>query len=98
MMTRRIRGLVASAVFLLAAASCSPEHESGPETGSLELALAGQGSLGNQYQLSNATFTITGQTTLTISGDPNPVTQSLPVGVYTITLVPGWTMSRVNGM
>jgi alpha-tubulin suppressor-like RCC1 family protein len=67
-------------------------------TGTVELALTGQGSLGNQYVLSNATFSIVGPVSQTVVGDPNVVSASLPAGVYTVTLQPGWTLSRVTAM
>jgi alpha-tubulin suppressor-like RCC1 family protein len=62
--------------------------------GSLNLSLKGAGSLGGAYNLANATFTVTGPSNVTISGDPDTITQSLPVGVYTIKLETGWKLQK----
>jgi len=65
--------------------------------GTLELSLRGQGSLGGQYQLTNATFTISGSVNKSVSGDPDTVTESLPAGLYNIKLESGWTLAKVVG-
>jgi alpha-tubulin suppressor-like RCC1 family protein len=89
---------------LLAAASLEAcvgvigDKGGGDGIGTVELALTGQGSLGNQYVLSNATFNIAGPVNQTVAGDPNVVSASLPAGVYTVTLQPGWVLSRVTAM
>jgi alpha-tubulin suppressor-like RCC1 family protein len=75
------------------------EDDRGHEAvGKVDLALKGLGSLGGQYQLLNATFTITGTTNKTVSGDTDVVTESLPPGVYSVKLEPGWTLKKIAGM
>jgi alpha-tubulin suppressor-like RCC1 family protein len=100
--TSVISNILAAGLAALAV-SCSGEATIGDPGGSqpmgtVQLALLGQGNLGNQYQLSNATFAITGQVNATVAGDPNVVSATLPAGVYTVTLQPGWTLSRVTAM
>jgi alpha-tubulin suppressor-like RCC1 family protein len=56
--------------------------------------LKGQGSLGNSYVLQGATFTITGPVNQSLSGDTDTVTDSLPVGQYTVKLENGWTLKK----
>jgi E3 ubiquitin-protein ligase HERC3 len=87
------RGVVAN-VFALGVAACGVPDAG---VGQIELSLKGAGSQGGQYQLSSATFTVTGQATSTISGDPDTITQSLPVGVYSIKLENGWKLQKVAG-
>ena len=85
--------LVVATICGLMLGACSAPSGSG----TLQLSLKGAGSQGGQYQLTGATFTVTGQTTLTISGDPDTILQSLPVGVYTVKLENGWKLQKTVG-
>lgn len=95
-------GMIAVSVGVVAIAACNTGEpaastaDADGTTGAVTLALTGQGNLGNPYQLTGATFNLTGPVTMTISGDPDTVTQSLPVGVYTISLQSGWTLKKVS--
>lgn len=94
-----IFGIVSMTLSPLAVA-CSQSTEetqsADSQFGNLSLALLGQGSLGNQYQLTDATFTISGAFNLTVPGDPDTVVQSLPIGTYSIKLESGWSLQRVT--
>src|SRR5262245_33869297 len=89
------RTSVVAAICGLLLSACSGPSNSG--SGTLQLSLKGAGSQGGQYQLTGATFTVSGQTNLTISGDPDTILQSLPVGVYTVKLENGWKLQKTVG-
>jgi hypothetical protein len=89
-----------SLIALVALGACSATR-SGSSVGSVNLPLQASSPSGNVYQLRNATFTITGPTSVTLStsgaNDPSPLLQAmLATGTYTITLQPGWSLFRVN--
>src|SRR5262245_43292168 len=91
---RRSTGLSVATMFL-GSLMCSCGGSAG--VGTRELSLKGQGSLGGQYQLTNATFTISGSVNKSVSGDPDTVTESLPAGLYNVKLESGWTLAKVTG-
>jgi alpha-tubulin suppressor-like RCC1 family protein len=83
-----------ASICTLALSACSAPNAT---TGTLELSLKGAGSLGGNYQLTAASFTVTGPQNLTISGDPDTILQSLPVGVYNVKLENGWKLQKTVG-
>lgn len=99
------RALVMSCV-LLACSACDRELlESDrfvvlPElSGSLRIPLIATGEDGSRYQLSNATFEVSGTALLTLSTDARPepaLSTPLPAGTYTLFLRPGYQIRRMD--
>jgi hypothetical protein len=79
--------------------SSSDPAEGAGGVGTLRMDLTTQTS-GTTYRLQNATFSITGTTSMTLSEtDPDePVlSATLPVGSYEILLQDGWSLARLDG-
>ena len=88
----RLVPLLAGAVW---ATACSPASDHSPDVGSLQLAV--QTSVGDVvYELTNANFQIQGTTELVLSTEGNDrgstLEQVLPVGDYSVELLPEWTL------
>jgi len=71
-------------------------------TGSLRMALEGQGPAGEIYRLRSGLFGISGPTQLSLDSESNPsaaiLSTQLPAGTYQVSLNDGWYMERVaNG-
>lgn len=100
----RMTGIRTLAIAILVAApsaltiACVGEEDMGEEDlsmGRVELPLKGVGSLGNDYQLTDATFVLSGPVNKSISGDADTVSDSLPVGQYSVKLEGDWTLRRI---
>jgi hypothetical protein len=88
------------------ASGCGSDRASGTtdQSGQIVVALAASGGTGattSSYVLANASFQVTGPTNTFVlaSGDPSAsdLTATVPVGRYTVTLLPGWQVERLDG-
>jgi hypothetical protein len=102
-MTKVKFSAVVIALFLAACGgspSTQPQEPVVPQEGEgvVQLPLTTQGSQGEMYRLTGATFAITGAKAVTLSDDSHApsVSAALPAGNYTIQLNTGWTLERMG--
>ncbi len=89
--------ILIGALFLGAVPACSSEGGTGSEvtsTGSVRMALEASGASGTRYRLDEATFEISGPTTVTVSSEPDEefIKVDLTEGAYTTSIQPGWQL------
>jgi hypothetical protein len=82
-------------------AACGAEAPVAEETGTIGAALVTTAADGTPYRLRTATLTITGpQNATLVSNDTDPnetlLTANLPVGSYTASLAPNWSLARLD--
>jgi len=99
-LSARAKLLALSGLSLLLAA-CGAEAPAAEETGTIGAALVTTAADGTQYRLRTATLTITGPQNATLtSNDTDPaetvLTANLPVGSYTASLAPNWSLARLD--
>jgi hypothetical protein len=90
-------GLLLAATWAVTVGACGGDKA--PESvGSIRLPLTAVSPRGATYRLSNAVFNYTGASTGSLSPPPGQatVTQTLPVGPYTIQLIGGWTLEVLS--
>ncbi|MEN9581014.1 MAG: hypothetical protein RJA70_4023 [Pseudomonadota bacterium] len=97
---RRAVGPTALAVLSLSALACSGAPANAQGLGTVELALQTT-TEGTTYELHDALFRIDGPESVELSGDTSSaadsVEQSLPPGQYTVELLDGWSLYRIDG-
>lgn len=99
--TSWVVGWVCATLCALALAACSGQSSVEGEVGRIDATLVTQTPNGTTYRLENVTVTVTGPTsTSLVSDDSDPaeteLTTELPVGSYTATLEPGWSLVRLS--
>ncbi len=76
--------------------ACSDQPKAIESVGVVRVPLVGSGSSGAAYRLENATFSVTGPTSLELDGNGETLQRELPVGDYSIELRAGWSLRRTS--
>jgi hypothetical protein len=95
-------GLFVTPVVLACSTDAGSEGAEEAATGNVNLALLGQAPSGVQYRLRNATFNVTGPTSVSLDSEVDPnataLSATLSVGSYSAQLAGQWALERLDAM